>query len=296
MRKTTLLLAAVMIAGLISCSPTSYVLSLQARHPSASGCDLGRKTMAVVYVDSGMDSLFTRTVAEGFAEALEADYFDGDSVIPLYRMEKAPVAVYSSRDTLLNLVLDTSQDVVFLFDTPDYGDVTVKGREPAEVSIPLNLHVYMYDSMDKADTVRSFRGRTIFRQSMNLDKSLSDEKAKAEIWKKADARVVGANAATKFLPVWKDEDYRIYYVPGSSEWEKGAIYSYEFKWREAVEVWMAICDKTYGEKRAMAEYNIAVACHILGEDDLALRWLDKSDADGKVAPSSWLRKVIRKEI
>jgi hypothetical protein len=46
-------------------------------------------------------------------------------------------------------------------------------------------------------------------------------------------------------------------------------------------------------KRASAEYNIAVACYMLGDFDLALEWLDRSDADNKLPTlSDGLRKRI----
>ena len=45
-------------------------------------------------------------------------------------------------------------------------------------------------------------------------------------------------------------------------------------------------------KRSCAEYNIAVACYMLGDYMLASEWLAMSDKDNKLPQSDALRKRI----
>ena len=45
-------------------------------------------------------------------------------------------------------------------------------------------------------------------------------------------------------------------------------------------------------RRSCAEYNIAVACYMMGEYELASEWLDRSDKDNKLPLSDGLRKRI----
>ena len=45
-------------------------------------------------------------------------------------------------------------------------------------------------------------------------------------------------------------------------------------------------------KRSCAEYNIAIACLMLGDAELAIEWLDRSDADCNLPMSEALRKRI----
>ena len=50
------------------------------------------------------------------------------------------------------------------------------------------------------------------------------------------------------------------------------------------------------DKRARAEYNLAAACFLMGDLQLAEGWLDKSDKDGPVELSGSLRrKIINKK-
>ena len=54
-----------------------------------------------------------------------------------------------------------------------------------------------------------------------------------------------------------------------------------------------ILDSKDAMKRASAEYNIAVACYMLGDLELASEWLDRSDAENKLPVlSDGLRKRI----
>jgi hypothetical protein len=45
-------------------------------------------------------------------------------------------------------------------------------------------------------------------------------------------------------------------------------------------------------KRACAEYNISVACYMLGDYPLAIEWLDLADKENKLPISDALRKRI----
>jgi len=286
-------MAIAILTVLASCSPSTCLLNLQSRNPSKSGNDLGKKTMAVAYMVSGKDSLMNKSIAEGFAEALEAEYFGGDKQVALYSMEKkAAAGNYFSKDTLINLVLDSGQDVVFLFDVPNYGDVTVTGRENAKAVIPVGINLYLYDSMNKADTVMHYMGKTVLHHNMSMPANLNDKEALELFWSKGRAASVGRNAASSFLPVWKDESYFFYSYTGSQKWEQAEQYVYEFRWRDAMKIWIEICENSDGERRGMAEYNIAMACHLLGDQALALKWLDRCDADLASPYSASLREKI----
>ena len=67
----------------------------------------------------------------------------------------------------------------------------------------------------------------------------------------------------------------------------------QYDWKGAMDIWLEFLSTKDMMKKASAEYNIAVACYMLGEFDLALEWLDRSDADNKLPTlSDGLRKRI----
>ena len=59
-----------------------------------------------------------------------------------------------------------------------------------------------------------------------------------------------------------------------------------------MDMWITLLSTNDMLRRSCAEYNIATACYMLGEYDLALEWLDRSDKDNKLPYSDALRKRI----
>ena len=59
-----------------------------------------------------------------------------------------------------------------------------------------------------------------------------------------------------------------------------------------MDIWLELLSSKDMLKRSCAEYNIAVACYMLGDLDLASEWLDRSDTDNRLAQSDALRKRI----
>ena len=165
---TTLsLAAAVVVSILTSCAPQAFSLNVEMRHPSKAGIDLTGKSIAVVCLEdnAGKDSVFNSYLVSGFASALEREYFSGEKAVNVYSMKKNPSGNYGTADSLVNIVMSTGDDVVFLFDAPDFGNVSVSEKEysPADTavyynaSVPLTLTLYAYDSMGKVDTVYTWR-------------------------------------------------------------------------------------------------------------------------------------------
>ena len=64
---------------LVSCGPSRYAVQVEMRYPSKSGVELSGKIISVVYLADGNESgdLFTSSLADGFAYALENDYGTG---------------------------------------------------------------------------------------------------------------------------------------------------------------------------------------------------------------------------
>lgn len=59
-----------------------------------------------------------------------------------------------------------------------------------------------------------------------------------------------------------------------------------------MDIWMTFLDTNDPLKRSSAEYNIAVACYMLGDYALAKEWLELSDNDNRLPLSDALHKRI----
>ena len=303
MRRFTLTLGLAALA-LAACSPQTLTLSVDMRHPSKSGIDLSRKSMSIVYMDDGTaDSTFSNGVASSLARSLEEDYFAGREAIGVYKIPADSVSL----DLMHRLVMDTGDDVVFLLGPPAFGEValsenaavknsvSVDSAFVAQAQIPYNARLFVYDSMDKQDRLQLFRGSSILRTQVFSNGVTASEflKEKALEAKDLGADLVGKQISNRFVPTWKTEGYTLYYFEGWDEdWIEAISLAYDMNWKAAADIWMKKVNENSYTKRACACYNTALAFYLMGDLDLATKWLDRADQLGTPSLSPGLRKRI----
>ena len=301
MRRFTLTMGLAALA-LAACSPQTLTLNVDMRHPSKSGIDLGRKTMSVVYMDSA-DSTFSNGVASSLARSLEEDYFAGREAIGVYKIPADSVSL----DLMHRLVIDTGDDVVFLLGPPTFGEVSlsenvsrsapknVDSAFVAQAQIPYSARLFVYDSMDKQDRLQMFRGNSILRTQVYNNGVTAKDFLKEQALKNKDAGadLVGRQISNRFVPTWKTEGYSLYYYDGWDEdWVLAATQAYEMNWKKAADIWMKKVNENSYTKRACACYNTALAFYMMGDLNLATKWLDRADQYGTPSLSPGLRKRI----
>ena len=287
---------AVLLSGfcMSSCGPTAYLLDIETSHPSEAGVDLAGKTISAVYLDNGDvgDSLFSAALATSFVTRMEKDYFQGDSLISIYCLDKAPETDYSSKREMLEILMDTGSDVVFVFDAPEFQDNVAVNLESdpdgsfmAKASFPFSIELYVYDSMDKRDTVLRFRGASVADASSAVSGKESRD-ALGDILKSqlgGTARRLGDASGDKFSPVWKMEEV-LFFLYDSNSWYETYFYVRDYEWQKAIDIWMSMLDTANMEKKACIEYNIAAACYLSGQYDLASDWLELSRRHFNLSP------------
>lgn len=301
-----LVLTAGCLSLLAACSPSIYTMAVQMRYPSDSGADFCGKSMAIAYVaGDSVDSLFNAGVSEGLAKSLEGEYFGGEQAIPIYCLPNAGKGLYYARDTLRSLVMDSNQDVVFLLDRTDFGSASCGIPKPTglespdslyriKAQMPVTLHLYTYDSFDARDTVLVYSGAITPTLNFygNADESEEElaAKTRAAAAEAAVAGSIGQKLGTSFGMNWKVENFSFYYYD-SQEWIDALSFAYAFNWQKAIDIWTGLVDAG-PLKKASAAYDIATACFMLQEYDLALSWLDVCDASARFTHSATLRKRV----
>ena len=291
----------------VSCGPSKYTMHLEMRYPSKAGIDLAGKNVSVVYLENGnaVQDGFNTCMAEGFASSLEKDYGTGEGSVGVYRMQRLEGGEYSSKDTLVNLLMDTGSDVVFLLDTVKLGEMSVGG--PVKVnytsavdssyintgSIPFTLKMYGYDAMDKNEEVRTFGGTAVAQPPVFSDgkQSYDQLKAKALDILAAEGWTAGEMVGSSFASQWKVEGFSIIYFD-SLKWIEALEKADSFDWKGAMDIWFGLLDSKDILKRSSAAYNIALSCYMLGDYKLAEEWLDLSDRESELPLSAALRKRI----
>lgn len=271
MRRLTAIFLSVLL--LLSCGPSRHVVHVEMRHPSKSGIDLAGKIVSIVYY-SGTDdteNMISENIALGFADAIEKDYSMGQGAVGVYAVDRN-AGDFVVKDSLVNLVIQTGGDVVFLLDAVQGDNVTPGGT-------PINVSLHCYDGLDKSDSVKSFNGSTVIAHPS--PESLGE-----------GALTVGNHLAESFKAQWKHEQYSIAYYD-SIRWYEALERAEQFDWKGAMDIWFELIDSQDVLKRASAEYNISVACYMLGDFDLADKWLKRSVADNDMPT---LTDALRKRI
>ena len=254
------LLFIALLMATVSCAPGRHAVGVMMRHPSKSGLELGGKIVSVAYSTIGdpVADKFNQAMADSFADVLETDYGTGEGSIRVLGVDGAK-GDYAQRDSLVKILMNTGADMVFLFATPTFNTDNSTGARPMKVNL------YCYDGMNKEDKVFGFSGTTVITST--TQESLVNEATDA-----------GVTVSEVFKAQWKTEQYSIAYFE-STKWYEALYHAEEYDWLGAMDIWMSLLDTNDLLKRACAEYNIAVACYMLGDFELADEWLKKSKAD-----------------
>lgn len=298
----------------ISCGPQAFLMDADVSVPSASGYDLTGRTIAVAYVQGKHpgDTVFNNAVAEGFATKLENEYFGAKRAIDLYKLQYKPDVKYSSKKSMVDIVMDTNDDIIFLFGAPEFGTVKITDKKinpnykpEAKDStyifsceVPFKMDLFVYDSMDSKDTVSVYYGTGV-RKSIGYggDNSTAEDVVNS-FYNQAseDAVKYGVNAANSFLLRWETKNFIVMYYDSDS-WYEASEYAVQCKWSEAMKIWLHLLDgENNAQKAASLEYNLSLASYMMGKYDLAAKWLDQSEKDYPIEYSKILRAEINKRL
>lgn len=256
MRRVTLIFVLALLMGMVSsCGLTYETLSLQVMKPAISGVDVRDKSLsAFMLYRNPDDSSAYGAVMTKVIERLAEDY---TKEISLYALEYVPGSDYSSRDTLAAYLTLANTDVVLLA-VPDgtNGDNGTYGFSLEE-----------YDGTSAEDNVYT----------------LSSLSANA-IAPSATAKQI----VTYFGPYWQTGNYNVLFFDGRDDWLNALSLAESGSWTAAIDKWIEILSKSNDiNHRMAAEYNIALGCYLLGNYDLAKKWLTQAEADclGKTSSS-----------
>jgi hypothetical protein len=149
--------------------------------------------------------------------------------------------------------------------------------------------------MDKLDQMKIFRGGSILRAQVYNNGVTAPEYLKEEALKVKDlgADIVGQQFSNRFTPTWKTETYTLYYYDGWDEdWVNAAYLATQYQWKSAADIWMKKVNDNNVTKRACACYNTALSFYMMGDMNLATKWLDRADAHSVLDSSRSLRTRI----
>lgn len=119
-----------------------------------------------------------------------------------------------------------------------------------------------------------------------------------------DADMINAVAdyfANVIMPYWDTQERTVYEGVGT-EAKQALKAAQNFRWKDAVPIWMKLSNVANDQTAAEMYYNVAVGLEAMGEYDLALQWIKRSiavmdlDDDQKVVRNQIQNKIKMQEL
>ena len=265
------------LIALGSCAPMPYYFNVDIRNQSELDYNINGKKVALFSVmpKGDKDSISATAIAIGAAKKIEEDNGYTKGTIPVYSLfsEETDLSSYAS---IFKIAQGTSSDVLLFVKDLKLSSFSVESPSLTGqlVILPFDAKYYIFDK-NKIKAIYNSEPTDSLIWSIISDApvgvSLAINKAKTTLNKMFID--VGAEFASQVSTQWIPQE-RMLVLFDSSKWMKARDLAMDFKWEEAMDIWMAEVKSSDVRKSAAAAYNIALACDILGDYDIADKWLD----------------------
>lgn len=293
--RTTVLLAMLLLAG--ACGPMINILEVDVRLPATRPLNLAGREMAVFIPRYDSVSLTDSVLLNRFAQALA----DGLSVqarlsagsVPVFTHYTGTVAfgTLDQPDYVHRLALETETDLVFMVDS-----VTIDSFQLNELSLllaPIQAVVRVYDAekvrftqyIPIRDTAAWDLGDYANQEEVTIPKSAFVDLQRAAVF-------IGERTARSFMDQWESQD-RVIFVYDKFKWNVAYDYALGFEWDKAMEIWMQLTKSNNTKEAACAAFNMAVACEMQGNFELAEKWLALSQKTYDLPEAGYYKELLQ---
>jgi len=263
-------------------TPQAMLFNVDVLQPKAFTLAVDEQPVAVVatYKDKKADSTATAILALGAARSIETSNALEDGSVGAFTIPQDEYPGSSDKEYMEGLMMATGGGTLVLIKDISYGKVALfkDFDEIANVStigmqtIMANLEVY--DAITDTTIYSAFITDSLhFRFPANQDLS---QKGISSFLAEHDSLLVssmGALLAKHISNQWIEEEWMLIDYTDEPVWHNAYKNAMDFKWEEAIKAWIPLTEDQKPEKASYAAFNIAVACQMLGQTDLAIEWV-----------------------
>lgn len=258
------------VSSIVSCAPQARYVEFEERVPAEFDLPVGGREIAIFTVKEHFDSTFTTGIMGGFMAKLAEDRSVGLDRIRNYLVSDPDYArdsailrrILTERGAGLNFVISDAVMEEPVRKTDSYYEVMV---------IPYSARLGVYDSLSNCIFENVFAD-SIFIKSFRYG---GEKIGEAEEYMAEISFEMGETLASALSPQWKGEN-RLLAVFSGNAWTKACRMAQDFKWEDAMEIWMRLAGSANPMHSAYAAYNVAVGCEVLGNIGLAKKWTEYS--------------------
>lgn len=286
MRK--LFLLSVLAFVLFSCAPQAAYFQVEARDTKGADLNIGGKQVAVfsLAASNKADSTRAANAALGVAEKLGQDR-GLDNPLPVFSVSLMEFAGFNGnlgldKEYLRNLMFSTGADMQIFVENLRFNQFRMESAlnyaanySTNIVSLPYSVDMHIYDALEDSVVFRTSVKDTVYMQLLSDTKPKEYSGFVASKLAEVSA-VVGEALGAKLTRQWEMQERMLVNYPDKEAWEKPLAKALDFKWADAVSLWMPLTGSENYRVAAYASYNIAVGCEMMGHFALAREWADFS--------------------
>lgn len=287
---SALIVAAFLLAAVTGCTPQAYYVNVDVKDDGFVELPIEDNNLSLFAITSqnSSDSLRLSNVAVGIAEKLEQDREWAKGRIPVYSIPKEEFMGFPSElnrieggtDTtyLHTLMVESGSRMLLFVDNLRFYDYGVQknasntGYDNVNVILPYSVELNIYDAVDDSLLYNLVERDSVYVQVLSSVANGGELGTAVAGYLPQIARKIGEKMGALFTVQWITQERMVICYDGSPDWESALLFAQDFKWREAIELWMPFAESENPKKAAFAAFNIAVGCEILEEPELALKW------------------------
>jgi hypothetical protein len=290
---SAILLASTLL--LSSCGPYLEFFIIDVKIPASYPVDFNEKTVSVFsaipvsgnngenMISLKEDSILMSNFAKGMAQSLEKRLQLKEGDVPVFNHFGSEINDIRDRSYVEALAKNSDSDILLLLENLKIGKFEKlnqavspvrSGYASSYVYAPLSLLVNVYDGKT-ADLISSLTQNDTIYWEILAKEGVNEERLNKSLFSALNKISVSAgdDIIKNFFPEWGNEQ-RCLFIFENSAWRKAHSLAMDFKWKEAMDIWMQEASSPDNLKVACAAFNIAVACEMLERFDLASEWLD----------------------
>lgn len=292
------------LAVLTSCGPIKMFVDVESKGDTLLQIPITGKKLAVVSVsDTSNDSIYVSALGVGLAEEMENGTGLQTGAVGVYTVSSDRHNIREA-GTLDLLAVQTGCDMLIALDSLYMGSYTIirdanvyymsQYEHTVDIRMPISFNVTAYDA-SSLETLHSRKVSDTLSWTLMGDDDIPNSSAiyQANAYLEDGVKSAGIALAGHFLPSWNKEERMITCFQGA-KWENAYYLALDFKWEQAMDIWLELVKNSSPQKQGCAAYNLAVACEILGRYDTALKWLDFAESKCYFAQMSTLRRMLQK--
>ena len=280
--------SALLLLMLAGCAPQAAFVQVEMKEVPGVHIAVENKQIAVFGIASanGGDSLKIENAAMALADKFGQDRGCKDP-LPVFSLSELSFGSLESesfdKEYLRSLMYKSGADLQILLHSLKFSNYNVSTVAEYDgsaygqkmVYVPYSARMDVYDAIADSVVFKAALKDTVY---MSIISQVASKNYSAVVEKQLPevARVVGESMGTLLSAQWRSQERMLVNYPGNSSWEKGIHLANDFKWKEAIELWMPMVDNRNSRISAYAAYNVAVCCEMLGLYPLALQWADFS--------------------